>query len=137
MAGWSHLFPKDISLMGYTITRPFSMIAMPIDFHIHRVNRLSRPLTRIKLLLKLGQTVITHGALEAITKAEQTPLEFLIPHIHRNWGEVCQADKYLNDWALANGERVLSAYRTNADVRIWVITEADRSSTCILLPEEY
>ena len=43
----------------------------------------------------------------------------------------------LNDEALVNGERILSAYRTCKGVKLWVITEADRSSTCILLPEEY
>ena len=92
---------------------------------------------RTPILLKLGQTVITPGALDAITKAGQTPFEFLIPHIHCNWGEVCQEDAALNDWAMKNGERVLSAYRTKTNVRVWVITEADRSSTTILLPDEY
>jgi len=88
-------------------------------------------------LLKLGQVVITPGALAEITIAGQTPFEFLIPHIHGNWGELSSDDKKVNELALANGERVLSAYRTKTDVKIWVITEADRSSTCILLPEEY
>ena len=88
-------------------------------------------------LLPLGQTVITPGALNEITKAGQTPFEFLIPHMHGNWGEVCKEDKELNDWAVENSERILSAYRTKTDVRIWVITEWDRSVTTILLPEDY
>ena len=92
---------------------------------------------RSPYLLKLGKTVITPGALAEITKAEQTPFEFLELHIHGNWGELSQHDKKVNELALENGERVLSAYRTKKNVRIWVITEADRSSTCILLPEEY
>jgi len=109
------------------------MIAVPNrDFTNNKECKVRNP-----YLLKLGQTVITPGALDAISKAGQTPLEFLIPHIHCNWGEVCQEDKELNDWAVENGERVLSAYRTKTDVRLWVITEADRSSTCILLPDEY
>jgi len=59
---------------------------------------------RSPYLLKLGKTVITPGALEEITKAEQTPLEFLIPHIHCNWGGgVSQEDKGLNNWAVENG----------------------------------
>jgi hypothetical protein len=85
----------------------------------------------------LGQTVVTPGALAAMQEAGQSPAEFLARHVSGNWGEVCDGDKGLNDEALVNGERVLSAYRTARDVRIWVITEADRSSTCILLPEEY
>jgi hypothetical protein len=108
------------------------MIAKFTDFAMQPPPKSAKP-----YLLRLGQTVITPGALDAITKAEQTPFEFLVPHIHCNWGEVCQEDKDLNDWAVEHGERVLSAYRTKKDVRVWVITEADRSSTCILLPEEY
>ena len=100
-------------------------------------------------LLKLGQVVITPGALAEITDAGQTPFEFLLLHMHGNWGELSKGDKDLNDMAVHNGERILSAYRTGRTgmtgmmgkngkgVKIWVITEADRSSTCILLPEEY
>jgi len=88
-------------------------------------------------LLKLGQVVITPGALAEITDAGQTPFEFLIPHMHGNWGELCKEDKELNDLAVHQGDRILSAYRTGKNVKIWIITEWDRSSTCILLPGEY
>jgi hypothetical protein len=54
-----------------------------------------------------------------------------------DWGEVCAEDKRANDAALKLGERLLSAYTLSAGVKVWIITEADRSSTCILLPEEY
>lgn len=90
-----------------------------------------------KTLLQLGQTVITPGALEEITKSGQTPFEFLIPHMHGNWGELCKEDKELNDLAVEQGDRILSAYRTSKGVKIWVITEWDRSVTTILLPEDY
>ncbi len=85
----------------------------------------------------LGQLVATPGALEAIAEAGQTPAFFLDKHSSGDWGEVCDEDKRLNDQALVDGSRLLSAYRTLKGVRIWVITEADRSSTCCLLPEEY
>ena len=85
----------------------------------------------------LGQTVATPGALAALQEAGQSPAGFLSRHVSADWGEICAEDKRLNDEALVNGERVLSAYRTARNVRIWLITEADRSSTCILLPEEY
>ena len=85
----------------------------------------------------LGQLVATPGALQALQEAGQSPTDFLSRHVRGDWGEVCDEDKGLNDEALANGERLLSAYRTLRNVRIWIITEADRSSTCILLPEEY
>jgi hypothetical protein len=51
--------------------------------------------------------------------------------------ELCDADKRENELSLKNGFRILSAYRTMRDVRLWVITEADRSATTLLLPEEY
>jgi hypothetical protein len=85
----------------------------------------------------LGQIVAPPGALEAIADAGQTPEFFLDRHASGDWGEICDEDKQLNDEALVNGGRLLSAYRTLKNVRLWVISEADRSSTCILLPEEY
>ena len=85
----------------------------------------------------LGQIVATPGALEALGDAGQTPDFFLDKHASKDWGEVCDEDKRLNDEALVSGERLLSAFRTLRGVRIWIITEADRSSTCCLLPEEY
>jgi len=85
----------------------------------------------------LGQTVATPGALAALTEACQSPCDFLRRHITGDWGEVDAEDQQSNEDALLHGERLLSAYRTGKGVKLWVITEADRSSTCILLPDEY
>jgi hypothetical protein len=85
----------------------------------------------------LGQLVATPGALQALEEAGQNPAFFLEKHGAADWGEVNDEDKQLNDEALVNGERLLSAYRTLKGVKIWIITEADRSSTCCLLPSEY
>jgi hypothetical protein len=85
----------------------------------------------------LGQLVATPGALEALQEAGQSPADFLRRHVRGDWGEVSQDDKQANDDALVNGDRVLSAYRTLRNVRVWIITEADRSSTTVLLPEDY
>jgi hypothetical protein len=90
----------------------------------------------------LGQVVATPGALKAIEESGQTPAFFLDQHIQANWGEVCDEDKRLNDGALVDGSRLLSAYRTLRGTRIWIITEAvgddgQRAATTILLPEEY
>ena len=65
------------------------------------------------------------------------PSTFLDRHARGDWGEVDVEDQQANQDALLHGERLLSAYRTSAGVRLWVITEADRSATTILLPEEY
>jgi hypothetical protein len=85
----------------------------------------------------LGQLVATPGALEALRRSGQSPAEFLARHARCDWGDVCAEDKRLNDEALVDGSRLLSAYRTAKGEKLWVITEADRSSTCLLLPDEY
>lgn len=95
-----------------------------------------------KPLFPLGRVVATPGALEVLTQAGQSPAEFLTRHSKGDWGEVSAEDRQLNDEAVRDGSRILSAYRTKADVRIWIITEAaddqgHRESTTLLLPEEY
>jgi len=64
------------------------------------------------------------------------PRTFLRRHAAGDWGDICGADRRENELSLEHGWRVLSSY-TVGDTRIWVITEADRSATTILLPEEY
>ncbi|HUT90282.1 MAG TPA: hypothetical protein VMY37_12350 [Thermoguttaceae bacterium] len=90
----------------------------------------------------LGQLVATPGALEALQDSGQRPDDFLSRHVQGDWGEVCDEDRTLNDEALIDGSRILSAYRTLKGVKLWVITEAaddrgHRAATTILLPEEY
>ncbi len=65
-----------------------------------------------------------------------TPADLLDRHVLGDWGDVCDEDKGLNDDAVQHGDRILSSY-TVGKSKLWVITEADRSSTCILLPSEY
>jgi hypothetical protein len=88
-------------------------------------------------LFTLGQVVATPGALAAFEKAGQQPGEFLSRHASGDWGEIPPEDIKENEVSLQHGFRLLSAYRTSAGTKIWIITEADRSSTCILLPGEY
>jgi hypothetical protein len=85
----------------------------------------------------LGQIVATPGAIEALEESGQTPGFFLDQHASGDWGIVGQEDWKLNDQALKDGERILSAYRTLKGKKLWVITEADRSVTTLLLPDEY
>ena len=86
---------------------------------------------------ELGQIVATPGALAALKKAGQQPGEFLTRHINRDWGDLDEEDRKENEYSLERGFRLLSAYKTNAGDRLWIITEADRSVTTLLLPEEY
>ena len=73
----------------------------------------------------------------ALKKAGQQPGEFLTRHINRDWGDLDEEDRKENAYGLEHGFRLLSAYKTNAGDRLWIITEADRSVTTLLLPEEY
>jgi hypothetical protein len=85
----------------------------------------------------LGRLAATPGALEALAASGQTPEFFITKHLAGDWGEVDAEDRRLNNEALTHGDRLLSVYRTLRGVRLYVITEADRTVTTILLPSEY
>jgi hypothetical protein len=85
----------------------------------------------------LGKTYITPGAEEALMIAGQAGIEFLRRHMSNNWGELSEEDARENELSLREGFRLLSAYRTAKGEKLWIITEADRSATTILLPDEY
>lgn len=92
---------------------------------------------------KLGQIVLTPGAIAALEEAGQQPSEFLGRHVTGDWGELDEGDKQANDAAclhegdLDKQDRILSAYMMPKNKKLWVITEYDRSVTTLLLPEEY
>ena len=90
-----------------------------------------------KPLFDLGQLVATPGALAVLEKTGQNPMEFLSRHVTGDWGEIPEEDKKENLFSLEKGFRLLSSYRTTAGDRVWVITEANRSLTTLLLPDEY
>ena len=85
----------------------------------------------------LGQIVATPGALRAFEEAGDDPMTFVARHHSGDWGELDEQDIQENEYSLQHGFRLLSAYHTSNGERIWVITEADRSATTLLLPEEY
>jgi hypothetical protein len=93
--------------------------------------------TQNKVLFPLGQVFLTIGAREALEESNQTAIEFLARHQSGDYGDVCEDDKRENELSVKEGFRILSAYKTVKGEKIWVITEADRSSTTILLPSEY
>lgn len=85
----------------------------------------------------LGQLVATPGVLAALATNGQSVLEFLERHRTGDWGVMDAQDKRANELSLKDGSRIISAYRLKDTTKIWLITEADRSATTILLPEEY
>jgi hypothetical protein len=100
-----------------------------------RENSHTRP--NIGARFPLGQTFITPGAQEALDMAGETAIQFLRRHMSADWGEVSEDDARENELSLREGFRLLSSYRTTKGQKIWIITDADRSATTILLPSEY
>ena len=89
-------------------------------------------------LFQLGHLVFTGGAMGLISRTGTTVSSLLGRHSFGDWGAVCESDKRGNDRAVIEGARILSAYELGAKREmLWVITEADRSATTFLLPEEY
>jgi len=88
-------------------------------------------------LFSLGQVVATPGALEAFEATGELITSYIAKHQCGEWGTLDRHDIRANERALKVGARLLSAYQLRDDTKIWIITEADRSSTCVLLPEEY
>jgi len=86
-------------------------------------------------VFRLGRIVATPNALQSI--AQEDILMGIKRHQAGDWGDLETADREANNLALKVGERILSAYNGSTGIRFWIITEADRSVTTVLLPEDY
>jgi hypothetical protein len=89
----------------------------------------------------LGALVSTPGALDALDRNNVSCFAYVARHASGDWGELSAHDRRANETAIQTDPelyaRILSAYHLADGTKIWIITEADRSSTCILLPSEY
>lgn len=85
----------------------------------------------------LGRVLVTPAAMLALTESGQGPDDFISRHVMGDWGDLSEGDKAANDDALAAADQILSAYTTLRGVRVWIVTEGDRSATTCLLPSEY
>ena len=88
-------------------------------------------------LFKLGQVVATPSAIDLLRSLALSPLIFLCRHSQGDWGNLDEEDRQANREALKNGNRLLSSYQLTRNDRLWIITEASRASTTLLLPQEY
>ena len=88
-------------------------------------------------LFLLGQVVATPGALDALDRAATNAMDLIQRHQSGDWGNVPPGDAEENDRSAINGWRILSSYSLSDEKNLWIITEADRSVTTLLLPEEY
>jgi hypothetical protein len=86
-------------------------------------------------LFRLGHIVATPNALEHLT--QEDILTAIQRHQAGDWGDLCEDDKRENQLSLEKGFRLLSAYHANNGTKFWIITEADRTATTVLLPEDY
>lgn len=88
-------------------------------------------------LFDTGRAMATPGALRALEAAGASALDYIARHARGDWGELDREDAEANRRAVEMGTRILSAYVVPGGTRIWIITEADRSATTVLLPDEY
>lgn len=84
---------------------------------------------------RLGRIVSTPNALERLT--QEDILLGIQRHQSGDWGDVDEEDRQENELSLKQGFRLLSVYHSAGGIKFWLITEADRSSTTVLLPEDY
>lgn len=87
------------------------------------------------LKFPLGQVVITRAAMAALI--DQDVQRAIARHVAGDWGDLVEADKAENEFSVREGFRLLSSYHTTDGTKFWIITEADRSVTTILLPDDY
>jgi hypothetical protein len=107
-----------------------------------RIEQEKKVITVKNGLFKLGQVIATPGVLECLEQNKQSPWEFLSRHVVGDWGVVDDEDKALNDEAVKDGSRILSAYLLKDGTKVWIISEAEndhgnRAATTLLLPDEY
>ena len=99
--------------------------------------------TTMKAKFSLGRLLATPGALEALQRNDVSGYTYIRRHAAGEWGLLSDHDAHLNDMAVEDGSRILSAYDLPDETRIWVITDAEvdekhnREVTTILLPEDY
>jgi hypothetical protein len=97
----------------------------------------NQTIRQVKPLFPLGATLATPAALNVLEKAEITAGSLFDRHITGDWGDLDQDDKNSNDDAVKSGASIFSSYDLPTKATVWIITEADRSATTILLPSEY
>ena len=91
----------------------------------------------IVALFELGKLYTTPGAQAAMMEADQDPLALIQRHVTGDWSKLDEHDQAENRLSIDRDLRIMSAYTLSTGVKVWVITEADRSSTTVLLPSEY
>jgi len=84
-----------------------------------------------------GRIVMTHGVNDLVQRGVINPGLYLSRHLLGDWGDLCEEDRAINKAAVKHGDRLLSSYQVTTTIKLWIITEWDRSVTTLLLPDEY
>ncbi len=92
-------------------------------------------LNRVAIKFDIGRVMLTHGAFERVHQEDL--FDSFLRHIEGDWGELCDEDRHANELACEFGGRIMSRYSDRNEIWFWIITEADRSATTLLLPNEY
>ena len=92
--------------------------------------------SKSKPLFRLGDIYLTPGAIEVLNASRQDIIALLRRHVTGDWGDLDSEDKQMNEDALDCGARIFSSYEVSSK-KLWIITEADRSATTVLKPDEY
>ncbi|MFC1930687.1 hypothetical protein ACFLXJ_00535 [Chloroflexota bacterium] len=90
--------------------------------------------------INMGRLLMTRGVNDLVAEDEafaKFVMSSLTRHQRGDWGNLTDEDKQENELSLKEGYRLLSAYESEGLPKIWIITEADRSTTTILFPDEY
>ena len=115
------------------ITEPVGIAPAGI-FLLGKENPMSEQQTQ---LFRLGTLVMTIGASDALHEVGEDALTYISKHATGEWGDLCAEDKEANQMALKDGSRIFSAYILSSGVKLYVITEWDRSYTTLLEAGEY
>ena len=122
------------------ISTPVSENARAVSIHhapVGMTSSESEDETICRLKFTFGRLLTTVGALEAFQRTGDNLTQYLRRHLSGDWGDLDEHDRLENERSLLNGFRLLSAYHLSDGSKIWLITEADRSCTTFLLPDEY
>lgn len=132
---WVEAYNRALAARQSNPVRCSACVARIPNPAAHTCRRANPPAGISYALFPLGQIVITANAQQVVFPDDARAA--LRRHASGDWGEVGEEDRASNDEALREGERLLSAYRTDSGIKFWIITEWDRSATTILLPEDY
>lgn len=92
---------------------------------------------RLQERLPLGRTLMTRAVADLVASGKVNPLPLIARHSACDWGDVCAEDWCSNNRAVRGNGLVLSSYEVSGDLKVWIITEWDRSVTTLLLPSDY